>query len=216
MKPILTLFLLFFTNIVIAQHDTSSVKILNPILSTSEESTTFQKITTAFTWLVGVGSLITLIFLNRNLRIAKEQLIAQQNSAKENLENQKTILKLSTNTNIINGLHLMLMENPSFLKFHDTTEEDIKDCGLEVKQFVYILNSILASEFYYDSFSSADSILEDLGHYRMKFLDRPEVEKAWNKIIRKHWTMAPFFVQAVDKFYSNREAYIHKDQGTAI
>lgn len=216
MKYLIVYLLVLSTTVVFAQQDTSAVTLLNPISLKGEEPTAFQNITTVFTWIVGIGSLITLLFLNRNLRIAKEQLISQQNSSKENLENQKTILRLSTNTNIINGLHLLLMDNPSFLKFHDTTEEDIKDCGLEVKEFVYILNSLLASEFYYDSFSSADLILKDLSYYRMKFLNHPEIEAAWNKIIRKHWTMAPYFVEAIDKFYSDRETYMNRDQGTAV
>src|ERR1700747_1856656 len=80
----------------------------------------------------------------------------------------RKIAKIQTNLDLVNKAHDLVNEDPSLLKLHGISEQDLVKCGVSHKEFLYILNSFYAGQAYHSIEGKKKVVLSG---YRKNMLD---------------------------------------------
>ena len=122
-----------------------------------------------------------------------------------NLGQQKRVSKITNNYNLLFQTTKLLDENPELFELHNINLEELKAVGLTTKELVYILQSIISAETYYEIENPKSVDFRDFSDYRTNFLDSEKVKLAWTKFIRIKLVFVSPFILAIDDYYKNKE-----------
>lgn len=113
--------------------------------------------------------------------------------------NRLTRLKENYNTHYSNLSSIE--KDPSLLKIHGLSKSILKDKGISVDEFVYILKNFNSLSSYY---MLRGTEIVDFNEYRKDFLNSKKVKKAWKYFIRKKFICYDKIVNAVDSYYEEK------------
>ena len=111
----------------------------------------------------------------------------------------RKIAKIQTNLDLVNRGNEMIIEHPALLSLHGINEKQLNECGVNVTEFLYILNSFYAGQAYHSIGGIKKVILSD---YRKKMLANEKVKHVWTKLIRNNMIAATPYAKAIDEYYA--------------
>jgi len=90
----------------------------------------------------------------------------------------------------------------SILELHGVSVDELKSDGVSVKELVYILYQLEASDLYY---RIKGEYRVDLSPYRKAFLGNEKVQLVWDKYLRDKFFHSSFLRLAVDEFIADEK-----------
>lgn len=114
----------------------------------------------------------------------------------------RRVSKLIVNLEMLEFGNEILLENPEVLRLHGITIENLKECGLTIQDFMYLLNSLYAGQSY---FVISNNKKVTISKYRQTMMVQPGVEKAWKELIRGRLIAESPYARAIDEFYATKK-----------
>lgn len=119
------------------------------------------------------------------------------------LNEQKRIAKVTNNYSLLSQASSLILDHPNLLGLHNISEDDLKQVGVTEKEVVYIMQSIIAGQSYYEIEDAKRIDYNSFSDYRKNILKNPKVQAVWTKFMREKLVLVSPFVLAVDEFYKN-------------
>ncbi|MBC8296283.1 MAG: hypothetical protein H8E55_10860 [Pelagibacterales bacterium] len=111
------------------------------------------------------------------------------------------VSKISKNQDVLTQTQIMMLNNPEFLELHNVTSNELKSCGVNEKEFIYILLTFYAGQTYYYLDGKRRNIQQT--PYRRNLFSNPKVKNCWQKIIRDKMISSTKWSESIDDFYEN-------------
>lgn len=117
------------------------------------------------------------------------------------LEEHKRISKIQNNYALLAQANNLLVQHPGLLELHNISLEELKTIGVTEQEVVYLLQSIIAAETYYEIEKSKHVDYKNFSDYRRNLLSNPKVKLIWTTFMRDKLVFTSPFVIAVDEYY---------------
>lgn len=116
---------------------------------------------------------------------------------------QKRISKITINYSLLSQASSLITANPTLLELHNISLDDLKRINVSEQEVVYVLQSIIAAESYYEIEKPKRVDYHTFSDYRRNILLNQKVRLIWTTFMREKLVFASPFVSAVDEFYKN-------------
>lgn len=119
------------------------------------------------------------------------------------LNEQRRISKISSNYSLLSQTSSMIVANPKLLELHNISLDIMKQLEVSEQEVVYVLQSIIAAETYYEIENPKRVDYKTFSDYRKNILLNKKVRLIWTSFMREKLVFVSPFVLAVDDFYKN-------------
>lgn len=123
--------------------------------------------------------------------------------SKRTLNEQKRIAKITSNYALLSKASSLILEHPNLLELHNISQDDLRQIGITEKEVVYIMQSMIAGQSYYEIEDPEKIDYRNFSEYRKNILNNPKVRAVWTKFMREKLVVTSPFILAVDDFYKN-------------
>jgi len=119
------------------------------------------------------------------------------------LNEQRRISKISSNYALLSQTSSMIVANPKLLELHNISLDTLKQINVSEQEVVYVLQSIIAAETYYEIENPKIVDYKTFSDFRKNILLNKKVRLIWTSFMREKLVFVSPFVLAVDDFYKN-------------